>query len=112
MVPVVYGNYLAVNMAHSHLASPQASIVRQVQWGLKDKQIPVSTKSAKNETKYQELSAVSNSDASEFFAKSSVADPDPVHFHPKDPGSRMIFFRIPDPYHVLNSIRYIFKILP
>jgi hypothetical protein len=32
----------------------------------------------------------------------SVADP--VHFYPKDPGAGMIFFRIPDPYHVPNSI--------
>jgi hypothetical protein len=30
----------------------------------------------------------------------------PVHFYPKDPGSGsgMIFFRIPDPYHVPNSV--------
>jgi hypothetical protein len=37
-----------------------------------------------------------------FIAKSSVADPDPVHFYPKDPG--WFFLRIPDPYHVPNSI--------
>jgi hypothetical protein len=29
---------------------------------------------------------------------SSVADPDPVPFRPLDPGSRIGFFRIPNPY--------------